>query len=143
MQRAHWPVAERLGMTRETNPTHPAFQDTQSLARLVKRERSKLFVFVKAGETVGCGGYAPVQRDGKAAWIKRVAVLPEHQRKGYGVRIVRLLEGMMREAGYEKASLLCLTANRQIAGFYRRLGYAVDGRSGRGLYRWTRMSKAL
>ena len=29
------------------------------------------------------------------------------------------------------------------AGFYRRLGYAVDGRSGRGLYRWTRMSKAL
>ena len=53
----------------------------------------------------------------------RVAVLPEFRGKGLGARLMEEAEARARELGAEK---ICLSAQVQAGGFYRRLGYRAD-----------------
>ncbi len=143
LQQAYGTVARRLGLTEAEYPTYPAFQDARGLAACVKRERLKLYLFSDGEQVIACGGFCPARRDGSAAWLKRIAVLPEQRGKGHGKAVVTFLEEIMRGAGYAKSALLCLTANRELAGFYYHLGYRVTGRSRQGNVRYTRMEKDL
>lgn len=77
------------------------------------------------GEVVAVGGVRPVddEDEGVAFEMKRVAVLPAHQGRGYGRAIVRALEAAARECGAERLVLETGEEQRAARALYESLGY--------------------
>jgi ribosomal protein S18 acetylase RimI-like enzyme len=75
------------------------------------------------GETVG---FAMGNRADGEMWV--IAVLPEHERKGIGRELLRLVEDGLRSAGHSE---LWLTTDEDTSlrayGFYRNAGWRDDG----------------
>lgn len=70
---------------------------------------------------LGCGAlkeYAP-----KVAEIKRMFVLPEERKKGYASLILKELESLAAESGYEKCILETGVNQFEAIGLYKRNGY--------------------
>lgn len=81
------------------------------------------------GTVVAVGGFS--REDEATAELQRVRVDPDHQRNGYGERILTELEERARARGFERAVLdtdARLTAARQL---YRKHGYETVDRPGR------------
>jgi ribosomal protein S18 acetylase RimI-like enzyme len=64
--------------------------------------------------------------DGHRGWIYYVGVDPEHQRKGFGRRLMEEAERLLRAAGCPKINLQVRTTNTAVVAFYQSLGYALD-----------------
>jgi ribosomal protein S18 acetylase RimI-like enzyme len=62
--------------------------------------------------------------DGRRGWINHLAVDPKFQGRGIGGLLVAELERRLRIKGCPKVNLHILAENRDVARFYRRLGYA-------------------
>lgn len=92
------------------------------------------------GTVVAMGGLVV---DGATGELFRVAVDPDHQRRGYGGAVLDGLERAARERGVERLELT--TASRQAAAvaFYAARGYAETGRERYGEYELVRLVKRL
>jgi ribosomal protein S18 acetylase RimI-like enzyme len=90
----------------------------------------ELFVVaVSEGSVVGTamGGY-----DGHRGWLYTVAVRLDRQGHGIGRALVKHLEAALAGFGCAKVNLQVLASNASVVEFYRRLGYAVEGRVSMG-----------
>ena len=81
---------------------------------LVGRLRRRIVASVMAGY------------DGHRGWINYLAVLPQHRRAGIGKRMMLRVESLLRAAGCPKINLQVRTANTEVIGFYKALGFQVD-----------------
>src|SRR5262249_48016126 len=70
--------------------------------------------------------------DGHRGWLYRVAVAPEHQRRGLGRALVREAEQRLGQLGCPKVNLQIEVENRDVVGFYERLGWTVEDRVSMG-----------
>jgi alkanesulfonate monooxygenase SsuD/methylene tetrahydromethanopterin reductase-like flavin-dependent oxidoreductase (luciferase family)/ribosomal protein S18 acetylase RimI-like enzyme len=70
--------------------------------------------------------------DGHRGWLYRVAVAPEHRRRGLGRALVREAEQRLRQLGCPKVNLQIEGENRDAVGFYERLGWTVEDRVSMG-----------
>lgn len=61
--------------------------------------------------------------DGRKGWINRLAVLPEHRRKGLGRLLVEELEKRFKKMGFDIYCGLIETYNDESMAFFARLGY--------------------
>jgi len=61
--------------------------------------------------------------DGRKGWINRLAVLPAHQRRGLGRRLVEELEKRFRKMGFDIYCGLIETYNDVSMKFFAKLGY--------------------
>jgi len=61
--------------------------------------------------------------DGRKGWINRLAVLPEHQRRGLGRLLVKELEKRFRKMGFDIYCGLIETYNDVSMNFFAKLGY--------------------
>ncbi len=88
-----------------------------------------LFVAVAEGTVVGTtmAGY-----DGHRGWLYSVAVHPAWQKRGLGAALVRHAEAALTALGCMKINLQITAGNDAVAGFYERLGYAVEPRISMG-----------
>jgi ribosomal protein S18 acetylase RimI-like enzyme len=64
--------------------------------------------------------------EGHRGWLNYLAVLPEHQGRGYGRAMVKEAERLLREFGCPKINLQVRASNHRVIDFYRNLGYVVD-----------------
>ena len=64
--------------------------------------------------------------EGHRGWLNYLAVSPEHQRQGYGRKIVQAAEETLANLGCPKINLQVRTSNKDVIEFYRRIGYTVD-----------------
>jgi ribosomal protein S18 acetylase RimI-like enzyme len=64
--------------------------------------------------------------DGHRGWLYYLAVLPGHQRTGYGRAIVAEAERLLRIEGCPKVNLQVRTSNRDVIDFYRHIGFSSD-----------------
>lgn len=96
-----------------------------SIAAKAKLHPELFLVALKKTEVVGTvmAGY-----DGHRGWLYRVAVAPEHRRQGIGAALVREAEARLWALGCVKINLQVTGSNAKEAGFYRRLGYAIEDR---------------
>ena len=87
-------------------------------------EQPELFL---VGETNGdavatcMAGY-----EGHRGWINYLAVDPLHRRHGYGRRMMRHAEALLRVRGCPKINLQVRMCNVSVIAFYARLGYRRD-----------------
>ncbi|WP_410819060.1 GNAT family N-acetyltransferase [Micromonospora sp. 050-3] len=61
--------------------------------------------------------------DGRRGWILRLAVHPQHRRRGIATRLVAELEVRLRRIGCPRVNLLVLPDNAAGLAFWQRLGY--------------------
>ncbi len=54
--------------------------------------------------------------------IERVAVIPDHQKSGYGRKLIEAGENWIIERGLKK---IVITSQEQAVGFYEKLGYTI------------------
>lgn len=88
-------------------------------------------VVVHEGETVGMGRI--VGDDGSFYQIVDIAVLPEHQGRGLGTRIVEALMAYLRENA-PASSYVSLMAD--VDGFYERFGFERTAPESKGMAQW-------
>ncbi|MCA9014725.1 MAG: GNAT family acetyltransferase [Planctomycetaceae bacterium] len=67
------------------------------------------------------GGY-----EGHRGWINYLAVSPSHQRKGFGRKIMELVELRIKEKGCPKINLQVRESNKEVIAFYEAIGYGND-----------------
>jgi ribosomal protein S18 acetylase RimI-like enzyme len=72
------------------------------------------------GELVGV---VLTTHDGRKGWINRLAVLPEFRRRGYGSRLVRKAESLLREQGMTVIALFIEPGNEISLALFNELGY--------------------
>lgn len=86
--------------------------------------RPDLFlVGVLGGEIVAT---VMVGYEGHRGWINYLAVSPDHQRKGFGRRMMEEAERLLRAEGCPKINLQVRGENEVVIKFYESLGYSVD-----------------
>ena len=83
---------------------------------------------MSAGDEPKIVATAMAGHDGHRGWIYYVAVAPEHQEKGAGREMMAHAEAWLTQRGVPKAMLMIRETNRQVVGFYKRLGYRVEER---------------
>jgi ribosomal protein S18 acetylase RimI-like enzyme len=64
--------------------------------------------------------------DGRRGWIYHLAVRPEHQRKGIGVRLVRELEKRLVDKGAKKVNAQIYKSNERSSKFFKAIGYEAQ-----------------
>ena len=62
--------------------------------------------------------------DGRTATINRLAVHPQHQKKGLGSILIAELEKKLKVRGIKKIALMIHTKNAEVVPFYEKLGFA-------------------
>ncbi|MGI9274110.1 MAG: GNAT family acetyltransferase [Endozoicomonas sp.] len=67
------------------------------------------------------GGY-----EGHRGWVNYLAVEPGRQGRGLGRQLMQHLERLLLEKGCPKINLQVRTSNKNVARFYKALGYQVD-----------------
>ena len=70
--------------------------------------------------------------DGHRGWLYHLAVAPDVRRRGIGSGLVRAAEALLQVRGCPKVNLQIVAANRDVARFYERLGFAVEERVSMG-----------
>ena len=64
--------------------------------------------------------------DGVRGWVHKLAVHPDHRRRGLASRLMAEAERRLRAVGCPKLNLQVRASNADVVAFYRRLGYAVE-----------------
>ncbi|MEM9739741.1 MAG: GNAT family acetyltransferase [Pseudomonadota bacterium] len=66
--------------------------------------------------------------DGVRGWIHRLAVHPDHRRKGLASQLMHKAEHGLMDIGCPKLNLQVRASNMEVVQFYRALGYMVEER---------------
>ena len=69
--------------------------------------------------------------DHRKGWINRLAVLPNHQRRGIGAALVAACEAALRKLDLHVIAALVETHNLSSAGVFEKLGYDIESRDPR------------
>jgi len=101
----------------------------KDIARKLKVDADLFLVGESGGEIVATvmGGY-----EGHRGWINYLAVSPQHQRKGYGRKIMEFVEQRIHLKGCPKINLQIRGSNKQAAAFYQAIGYDIEDAIGLG-----------
>ncbi len=75
------------------------------------------------GELVGC---VIASFDGRKGWINRVAVLPEHRRKGIGRKLISAAEEVLKKKGARIIGVLIFESNTSSLNLFKELGYTAS-----------------
>jgi len=104
-------------------PSAPHNDPATSIRKKLAVDRDLFLVAVIDGSVVGTvmGGY-----DGHRGWIYSVAVKPQCRRRGVGRALLRRLEEVLVERGCLKVNLQVRTTNREVIGFYEKLGFKIE-----------------
>jgi GNAT superfamily N-acetyltransferase len=69
-----------------------------------------------------------IERRGSSAHIGLVSVDPDHQRHGFGSKIMSAAEAHCREAGFHDMELRFINHRTELQNFYSRFGYIPTGK---------------
>lgn len=67
------------------------------------------------------GGY-----EGHRGWANYLAVDPQHQKRGFGRKIMTSLEEMLKAKGCPKINLQVRSDNQKALNFYAKIGFKAD-----------------
>lgn len=113
-------VAFDFDLTRENCPSHPSFITFEDLLEL-KRKGIGLYGLYSEGEQAGFiaieGGLGGVY------YVEKLAVLPEHQHKGFGRALMDFAAEHVRSLGGEKVSVAIIDESRVLKDWYISLGF--------------------
>lgn len=109
-------VAERFEITQENNPKSLAFCTNERIeSDLLKGVI--YFILEKDGRPCGCVALEKAKPD--VCYLMRLAVLPEHRRKGYGTMLVHHIFEKARNTGVRRVEIAMISKDRKLKNWYR------------------------
>jgi len=115
-------VAQKFGLTPENCPKHPSNCTTQWIEQHL--ERGVIYYILECDEVpVGCVAFERASID--FCYIERLAVLPEHRRKGFGKKLVKyvLLQG--RSIGAKTLGVGIISKQKELKDWYQNIGFVL------------------
>ncbi len=96
--------------------------DLSSNYNIIKSRAEKMHFYVikENGKVVACGGIGPYWDKENAAWIFTIAVASKYQGKGYGRKIMEVLEN---DDFAKRSQRIEIHAAMSAIPFYKKLGY--------------------
>ena len=101
----------------------PQNDPVEDIQRKIAFQPELFFVALLNGKVIGSvmAGY-----EGHRGWLNYLAVLPEHQRHGYGRRLVEKTVDELKELGCLKVNLQVRKSNISAVKFYENIGFKDD-----------------
>ncbi len=85
-----------------------------------RAERMHFYVIKDGDRVIACGGIGPYWDSKTEAWIFTIAVAPDYQGKGYGRKIIEVLES---DEYAKRSNRIEIHAAMSAIPFYKKLGY--------------------
>jgi ribosomal protein S18 acetylase RimI-like enzyme len=118
------PLTEAVvSLWRDCDLTRPWNDPYKDIARKLTVQPELFLVAVDGDVVVGTimGGY-----DGHRGWINYLAVAGSCRRRGIGRLLVAHVEEALKRMGCPKINLQVRESNREVAAFYRAIGFSDD-----------------
>jgi ribosomal protein S18 acetylase RimI-like enzyme len=118
----------------------PQNDPVQDIQKKVDFQPNLFFVALLDGNVVGS---LMVGYEGHRGWLNYLAVLPEHQHRGCGRKLVKKSVEELEKLGCLKINLQVRRSNVSVVEFYRHLGFKEDDviSMGKRLTRLTKMKR--
>lgn len=118
-----------VDLWRKCNLVVPQNDPVEDIQRKLAFQPDLFFVALLDGKVIGS---IMVGYEGHRGWLNYLAVLPEHQRRGYGGKLVEKAVDELKELGCLKVNLQVRRSNVSVVEFYKHLGFKDDDVVGLG-----------
>ncbi len=113
-------VAEKFELTIDNCPKSPAFYTTERLKGDFEKGLT-YYILEEDGRECGC---AALERAGADKYyLERLAVLPQHRRKGFGETLVRYIFEQARKVGAERLEIGIIAEQKELKKWYGKFGF--------------------
>ncbi len=113
-------VAERFGLTVENCPMNLAFCTEQRIRSDLERG---LRYYILEQDSQLCGCVALEKAGPDVCYLERLAVLPEHRKKGYGRVLVDQIFDQARRIGAEMVEIGIIAEDTELRDWYGKFGF--------------------
>ena len=107
-------------------PTDAGGRDARAPFLVQRAQFPDLYLVAEGAASDGIVGVILGTHDGRKGWINRLAVHPDHRRKGIAAALIAAAEHALRRAGIEIVAALVHRDNDASYGFFRSIGYVDD-----------------
>lgn len=118
-----------VDLWRKCNLVVPQNDPVEDIQRKLVFQPDLFFVSLLDGKVIGS---IMVGYEGHRGWLNYLAVLPEHQRRGYGRKLVEKAVDELKRLGCLKVNLQARRSNVSVIEFYKHLGFKDDDVVGLG-----------
>ena len=118
-----------VDLWRKCNLVVPQNDPVEDIHRKLVFQPDLFFVALLDGKVIGS---IMVGYEGHRGWMNYLAVLPEHQRRGYGRKLVEKAVEELKKLGCLKVNLQVRRSNVSVVEFYKHLGFKDDDVVGLG-----------
>jgi ribosomal protein S18 acetylase RimI-like enzyme len=118
-----------VDLWRKCNLVVPQNDPVEDIQRKLVFQPDLFFVALLDGKVIGS---IMVGYEGHRGWMNYLAVLPEHQRRGYGRKLVEKAVDELKRLGCLKVNLQVRKSNVSVVEFYKHLGFKDDDVVGLG-----------
>ena len=120
---AYRDVAQRFNLTPENCPKHPSNCTPQWIRKDFARGVA-YFIIEHNQKPVGCAALEKPTAD--LGYLERLAVVPDHRRRGFGRMMVDYIFDRARDAGLKQISIGIIAEQTDLLWWYRKIGF-VEG----------------
>ena len=113
-------VAKQFKITSINNPKHPSFY-TKEWVESDFQKKEKYFIFKEKGKVIACIAYESTRAD--TAYLNRLCVLPQYQKKGIGEKLVRHIFNYSKEKEHTFVSIGIIAQHSSLKNWYLKLGF--------------------
>jgi N-acetylglutamate synthase-like GNAT family acetyltransferase len=118
-------VAWRFGLTWENAPRHPTNCTADWIREHMQRGLT-YFAIEDNSHVVGCVAVEGVNSE--TCYLERLAVLPDHRRRGFGKALVEHVLSEAKRLGANYVSIGIIAEHTELRDWYKRLGF-IEGES--------------
>ena len=120
---AYRDVAKRFNLTPENCPKHPSNCTPKWIRNDFARGVS-YFILEHNQEPLGCAALEKPTAD--LGYLERLAVLPDHRRRGFGRMLVDYIFDRAKDAGLRQISIGIIAEQTDLLWWYRKIGF-IEG----------------
>ena len=117
-------VAQMFNINKDNNPKHPSFYHKDWVVS--DFDKGEIYFLYKEGdEVVGCVAFEP--RDTQVGYLNRLSVLPSHQKRGTGEKLVKHIFQYAKGSGMTDVSIGIIAKHTVLKNWYIGLGFVEKG----------------
>lgn len=120
LRRSFAGVAERFNLTIENCPKNLAFCTEQRIQDDLKRGL-KYYILEEHGLPCACVALEKAGSD--VCYLERLAVLPEHRKKGYGKALVNHIFDEAKKIGIGRVEIGTISQDIELMNWYKKFGF--------------------